>query len=120
MPRSPRANRFVFRYDFVRLIVALHLHRIDHGEWPGALQDMIPESLSEIPRDPFDGESLRYRIVDGLPLIWSVGPDRIDQSGATFDGSEAPRWFVPRRNDAPGVAEDLVFWPLATSDTSDE
>jgi hypothetical protein len=81
---------------------------------------MVPEYLSEIPRDPFDGASLRYRLVDGLPLIWSVGPDRIDQSGLTFDGSEAPRWLVPRRNDGLIGAEDLVLWPLATSDTSGE
>ena len=109
-----------FRYDFVRLIVALHLHRIDHGEWADTLQAMVPEYLSEIPRDPFDGESLRYRLVDGLPLIWSIGADRIDQSGATFDGSEASRWLVPRRNDGLIGAEDLVLWPLATSDTSGE
>ncbi len=109
-----------FRYDFVRLVLALHLHRIAHGEWPDTLQDMVPEYLSEIPRDPFDGESLRYRLVDGLPLIWSIGADRIDQSGATFDGSEASRWLVPRRNEGLIVAEDLVLWPLATSDTSRE
>ena len=109
-----------FRHDFVRFVVALHLHRIDHGEWPDTLQDMVPESISEIPRDPFDGEPLRYRLVDGLPLIWSVGPDRIDQSGATFDDSEASRWLVPRRNEGLIVAEDLVLWPLATSDASDE
>ena len=109
-----------FRYDFVRLVVALHLHRIDHGEWPDTLQAMVPGYLSEIPRDPFDGESLRYRLVDGLPLIWSVGADRIDQSGATFDGSQAPPWLVPRKDDGLIVAEDLVLWQLATPGTSGE
>jgi hypothetical protein len=49
----------------------------------------LPASLEELPAftpeglwlDPFDGQPLRYRITADGYLIYSVGPDRIDQQG---------------------------------------
>ncbi|HEY1173188.1 MAG TPA: hypothetical protein VGH19_17600 [Verrucomicrobiae bacterium] len=58
-----------------------------------------PESLSalnEIPLDPFDGKPLRYRRTETGFMIWSIGPDGIDQGGK------------PRQKNS-GDAYDLVF-----------
>jgi hypothetical protein len=37
--------------------------------------------------DPFNGEPLRYRLHDGGFLVYSVGPDLVDNDGTPFDRS---------------------------------
>jgi hypothetical protein len=42
----------------------------------------VPGYLAEIPRDPFDGQPMRYRrIPDGI-TIYAVGLDGVDNQGA--------------------------------------
>ena len=106
------------RFDLVRLVVALQLHRIDTGAWPDTLQALVPGEISVVPRDPYDGEPLRYRLVEGGPMVWSVGPDRIDQSGVTSPELGGARWLVPRRDSFPIPDGDLVLWPVESEDGS--
>lgn len=42
----------------------------------------MPEYLREIPTDPFDGiASLRYQLEEEKYLLWSIGPDGVDNHG---------------------------------------
>jgi hypothetical protein len=34
-----------------------------------------------IPIDPYDGKPIRFRIVDGQPTVYCVGPDGQDDGG---------------------------------------
>jgi hypothetical protein len=62
--------------------VALERYRRDHGNWPASLEALVPRYLSAVPADPCDGKPLRStRRPDGV-LVYSVGPDRVDNGGA--------------------------------------
>lgn len=75
--------------------LAAERFRMRHHEWPTSLQALVADGLlTKTPRDPFDRNPLRIcRTEDGL-IIYSVGPDRVDDGGKisrerpTPDGSD--------------------------------
>ena len=61
--------------------IAVERFRLAHGQLPENLNDLVPQFLSEIPADPFDGQLLRYhRLAKGY-VIYSVGSDGHDDGG---------------------------------------
>ncbi|MCP4835960.1 MAG: hypothetical protein GY895_14495 [Phycisphaera sp.] len=64
--------------DLALAVAGLEASRRRSGEWPATLEDA---GLVLSPRDPMDGSTLRYRVVDGTPTLWSIGPDRDDDGG---------------------------------------
>jgi hypothetical protein len=97
--------------DAVLVAIALELHRRRHGDWPAALEELVPELLPAVPPDRFNGQPLRYRLLDGRPLVYSVGADGDDDGGRTtvneFGQPAADLAGIPGTN-ADG---DLVLWP---------
>jgi len=84
--------------------LALKRYQLRHGQYPAELSALVPELLPMLPRDPADGQTLRYRWQpDGTFLLYSLGEDGVDNGG---DGSPA------RRADSLGWqrGRDLV-WP---------
>jgi hypothetical protein len=93
LPRSARNHftnlpRFVsdFAIDdatFRAAVVALaaeHFRQV-RGRWPAKLDELVPEFLTAVPRDPQDLQPLRLaRLADGI-AIYSVGPDGKDNGG---------------------------------------
>lgn len=73
------------RLELARTALAAHRYRVATGEWPGALEDLVPGHLPEVPRDPIDGEPLRYRRDDGRIVLYSIGPNRTDDGGLEVD-----------------------------------
>ncbi len=51
------------------------------GKLPGVLGELVPRFLSSMPLDPFDDRPLRYKRTDHGYLIYSVGPDGVDNGG---------------------------------------
>ena len=64
-----------------RVAVAVERFRRDRGALPGALTDLVPAYLSDVPVDPHSGRPLLYRPAVGAYTIYSVGPDRKDDGG---------------------------------------
>lgn len=63
--------------------VALNRYRAEHGEYPVSLAELTVAYLQEVPRDPFDGRTLRYRRLTPLEYaLYSVGPDQHDDGGS--------------------------------------
>jgi hypothetical protein len=61
---------------------ALERVRIRDGEYPEALASLVPQFLSRIPTDLFDGQPLRYRRTDaGYFLLYSIGWNEKDDGG---------------------------------------
>ncbi len=56
-----------------KLLFALKRFHRDRGALPDSLDELVPAYLKEIPRDPFDGEKLRYD--KGRKIVWAVGRD---------------------------------------------
>ncbi len=63
-----------------KLAVACNRFQRDKGRWPAELQELVPEYLSEVPRDPFDGAPFRYSAEKGL--VWAVGKNLTDEGGS--------------------------------------
>jgi hypothetical protein len=62
--------------------VAAERHRRERGAWPESLEALVKTGhLKEVPADPYDGKALRWcRLKDGA-VIYSVGPDGVDNGG---------------------------------------
>jgi hypothetical protein len=77
---ASRRNQAYLRCAIVA--VAAERFRQEQHRWPTTLAELVPNYLSAVPTDPYDGQPLRFKAApDGL-LIYSVGPDRQDDGGA--------------------------------------
>ena len=94
--------------------IALELYRRHHGNYPASLSQLTPDLLCEVPIDRITGDPIKYRIVDGKPIVYSVGADQRDDGGTPPPEQnlpyhcEAAAWHVnpadvdrhdPRRGD---------------------
>ena len=101
------AHRSRVRTQACRLAVALALYRVEQRKVADSLQDLVPKYVSEVPIDPYSGQPLCYRVSPGehieargnvLPnqgVVWSTGPDRVDNGGrrhAVGVPDDDPRW----------------------------
>jgi hypothetical protein len=67
-----------------QVVAAIERHRLAHGnELPEDLNQLVPALLAQIPKDPFDGQPIRYRKLDKGYLVYSVGEDRRDDKGVS-------------------------------------
>lgn len=89
--------------------VAIHRYAQRTGRPPGALNVLVPDYLHEVPRDPMDGQPLRYRPTEGGKFVlYSVGEDGKDDGGdpSASPGKERYRRITDGR--------DFV-WPIAAT-----
>ena len=122
--------------DGVLTAIALELHKRRHGEYPATLAELTPDLLPAVLPDRIDGRPMRYKIVEGKPLLYSIGVDRIDDGGVPLHGDRAFqrnfKWMSPRlaaerraselqrtkgvvgAADAPdhAVAGDAIIYPI--------
>ncbi len=61
--------------------LAMTRYRLDHGSLPSKLDVLVPKYLDAIPLDPFDGKPLRLVIKGNDHIIYSIGPDGVDDGG---------------------------------------
>jgi hypothetical protein len=88
------------RLAVIRLLecdLAMRCFQHERGTWPAALDELVPEFLPTVPLDPFTGRPLIYRRqADGF-LLYSTGPDQIDNGG------------IPTSSEIPAPGEDLLL-----------
>jgi hypothetical protein len=65
----------------VMVELALRSFRCDQGSSPGSLSQLVPKYLKRLPSDPFSGNPLVYRPAGTNWLLYSLGPDRVDDGG---------------------------------------
>jgi hypothetical protein len=71
----------VTRLRCLTVLLALERYRQERNAWPANLAELTPRFLKAVPLDPHDGKELRYRrLADGV-IVYSVGPDKIDDGG---------------------------------------
>ncbi len=61
--------------------LALRRYRCDHGNAPVSLQHLLPKYFERMPSDPFSSRPLVYRPTGTNWVLYSIGPDRIDDAG---------------------------------------
>jgi len=64
-----------------RAALAVERYRLAHDRLPGTLDELVPQFLDAVPKDPFDGKPLRYKTLEKGYVIYSIGPDGKDDGG---------------------------------------
>jgi hypothetical protein len=82
--------------------LAIERYRLRHaGEVPLGLEELVPQFLAEVPRDPFDGQPLRYKRMVAGYRVYSVGWNEEDEGG---DAASPPPSFRGRK-----AEKDIAF-----------
>ncbi len=68
--------------DFLRLAAALAVYRAEHGEYPESLAELTPAPLDVLPVDLFHHKPYHYRRTDEGYVLYSSGPNAIDEQGS--------------------------------------
>jgi len=68
-----------------QLGIAMEKYKSVEGEYPANLDLLLPEYLQIIPRDPFDGKRLKMVEADGDVVLYSIGPDGVDDGGKEYN-----------------------------------
>jgi len=76
-------ERFSLRATAV--LLALRAYQKEKGKLPDSLNELVPEYLSHLPLDPFDGKPLRYS--KEKKTVYCVGRDLVDSGGNREWGS---------------------------------
>ena len=90
------APRFISTYysvvakqNNILIATAIKLYQLDNGHLPEKLDNLVPQYLPAIPSDPFNHfQPVKYVKKENGYLLYSFGPDRIDQLGKTKYKSE--------------------------------
>lgn len=61
--------------------IAAERFRMANHRWPKNIEELIPKYLGEIPIDPWNGQPMRMKQVDGGLVVYSVGKDQTDGGG---------------------------------------
>ncbi len=106
---GPSASGEIAKMNCDATVVALglELYHRRHGSWPTTLNQLSPELLPNVPLDRFDGKSLKYRVIDGKPVVYSVGRNRIDDGG---------QWKSETKPGYESRDGDWRLWPIWTGD----
>jgi hypothetical protein len=93
-------------------LLAVERYRQDHGRWPKALSELVPDYLPAVPIDPHDGAPLRFRrFADGV-MVYSVDADGEDNGGDLDEASKKGKdwglrlWDVSRRRQPPQATKE--------------
>lgn len=79
--------------------LAIQRYRLAAGKLPDMLGDLVPAYLDTVPKDPFDGNDLRYRKLEPGFVVYSVNEDLSDDGGKerpakTTSGGKPVNWDV--------------------------
>lgn len=66
--------------------IGVELFRRRTGRWPATLDDLVPDFLPQVPRDPWSGRTLKWD--PKRRILWSVGEDLTDDGGHTEDPTD--------------------------------
>lgn len=105
---------FEMRRGEVLVAIAVKSYALQHGSIPQGLDMLVPTFLPAIPPDEFDGKPVRYALRGGQAVVYSVGPDLVNDGGRPMRNRmwSASMPMVPLRL-GPGEMGDWLLYPLA-------
>ena len=71
--------------------LAAERFRLDNDQFPDSIDVLVPQYLDAVPIDPFDQQPIRLAVNDDGIVIYSVGPDRVDDGGDVTAGEHGIR-----------------------------
>lgn len=96
----------------VRVALAAHRHWLEHGEPAMRLDEIDADLMGFDPVDGFTGEGLRYRWIDGQPMVYAVGADGDDDGGIPVQTPDELTGYVLITDEYlanPGDGDMLLF-----------
>jgi hypothetical protein len=97
----PALARIAARNSVADAGLGVERFRLRHNRLPDNLDALVPDLLPEVPTDPFTGQPIRYRIVSGGFVVYSVGEDRVDNGGLDEGPNELDINFRVRFRQSP-------------------
>jgi hypothetical protein len=73
--------RYMAGLRAARAGLAVERHRLAAGKLPNSLTELVPAYLESVPKDPFDGNEMRYRKLEAGFVVYSICQDLSDDSG---------------------------------------
>ena len=73
------------RRRLARLALAMHRYRAAENRFPDKLEELTPELITGVPRDPFDGKPMKLKRTDKGLILYSIGLDMTDDDGKPYD-----------------------------------
>jgi hypothetical protein len=91
--------RSIAQLRTARAGLAIQRYRLATDKLPDTLADLVPAYLDAVPKDPFDGNDLRYKKLETGFVVYSIGEDRSDDGGKERPskrerGSKPANWDV--------------------------
>ncbi len=77
--------------------LGIQRYRLAADNLPEKLADLVPTYLQGVPKDPFDGNELRYKKLEPGFVVYSIGEDLSDDGGKEKPPrktKESPNWDV--------------------------
>jgi hypothetical protein len=74
----------------LEVALAVRMYYLEHGRYPIRLTAISHRWLPEVPRDLWD-QPIAYRLKNGQPVIYSLGPDGKDDGGQPADPIDLSR-----------------------------
>ena len=94
MPAMSRAEtvrlRAVADQRLTITALGLALYRAEHGGYPEKLTAIVPDHLDELPRDPFDSETIRYKRTESGCVLYCVDANLTNDDGADLMKDDVP------------------------------
>jgi hypothetical protein len=81
-------NRCLANCRVARTALALERYYLAQGQPAESIDVLVPEYLDDVPKDPFDGQALRFRRLDQGFVVYSIGEDLSDDGGKELDKEE--------------------------------
>ncbi len=100
---------------------ALAVHRLEQGEYPESLDPLVPDLLDTLPTDIYDGKPLAYRRTKEGYLLYSRGPNGVDDGGSNrllemTEGYDPELWDFAATRENLNAVRELLGWPLLTEE----
>lgn len=69
-----------FHVSASQLLLAIKAYKIDKGDYPPSLDDLVPDYIDSVPNDPYSNQPIKYSL--SKKIIYSVGKDGVDAGGS--------------------------------------
>ncbi|MGB2865003.1 MAG: hypothetical protein WBC05_16875, partial [Sedimentisphaerales bacterium] len=91
--------RYMAGLRAARTGLAVERHRLAAGKLPDSLTELVPAYLESVPKDPYDGNKIRYKKLEAGFVVYSIGEDLSDDGGKerlprNKVKGESPNWDV--------------------------
>jgi hypothetical protein len=101
MEESLRRGQAV--YDLVRLHYAIRVFQLTENRLPKSLEELVPRELKTVPYDPYNGKDFVYQPGKDQYLLFSVGPNGVDDGGVEEIKDQGDLFLEPRNLNGIGT-----------------